>query len=150
MRGNRAGSTTRFTAWTLLCLAYTDNICTLLDSEKATAFSYADDVVVVLGHNELEAAEQILQQKIDVLVRSSHDKSLVLNPIKTKVIHIRSPHYKLHDPHLTTHTPQCIHEDQTFGHFCNCPPNIETLFPRLNIQGCILMPDSNGMSTLKN
>lgn len=63
--------------------------------KNSIPFAFADDTAIVVKHRCLDTALQIMQNEFEKAVRWCHDNGLVLNPSKTKMMHIRGPHLKV-------------------------------------------------------
>lgn len=82
------------------------DIIDILESDSTEVF-VANDIAVVVTVS-LDNAEQEMQRKLNSLVLWAHDKGQLINADKTKVIHIRSPHFESRELELTTHIHDCI------------------------------------------
>lgn len=110
-----------------LFLVYTNTLNYLLNVDNTSTFSYADDVAIVVTHESLSEAEKIMQSNLNKILVWSHDMGLVINSLKTKVIHIRSPQFPTRPINLVTHTQQCMHTNLPFDLPCTCSSLIETV-----------------------
>lgn len=106
-------------------ILYTNHLCHLLSSGTVKAYSYADDLALVVSRSSLDEAEQDLQSAVNKLVLWCHDHGLVVSDAKTKIMHIRSPQFSSRPVKITTHTLDCVHTSLAFDLPCHCPPNVE-------------------------
>lgn len=60
-------------------------------SKKSTAFAYADDIAIIVKHKCLDTAVATMQDEFNIVSRWCHDQGLVINAVKTKLMHIRMP-----------------------------------------------------------
>lgn len=57
-------------------------------------FAYADDTAVAISHRDVHIGARKLQEEIRRIGNWCHDYGLLLNPTKTKIMHIRAPHIR--------------------------------------------------------
>ncbi|XP_047508137.1 uncharacterized protein LOC125051677 isoform X1 [Pieris napi] len=80
-----------------------------------------DDTCLVAAGANIQEAETKLQADFDALAEWSHDVGLVLNPGKTKFMHIRSSrNLGARAPHLVLHNHICAHSSKSYPINCNC------------------------------
>ena len=108
-----------------LYLIYTNDIVDYLKTEDSEIFIFADDIAITTYNKTLEQAEQIMQQVYDKMTKYSHDKKLTINYKKTKIIHIKSPHYMTRQIIIKSHETDCIH--QLIPENCKCSQKIENV-----------------------
>lgn len=59
--------------------------------KKSTVFAYADDLAIIVKHKCINTAVSIMQDEFNSVSRWCHDQGLVINAVKTKLMHIRMP-----------------------------------------------------------
>lgn len=104
----------------LLYLIYINNVKRCF--KRCKYFVYADDTVIISVHRNLNVAEAILQEEFTIFQKWCHDKNLIMNGTKTKVMHISTPHTIRKDVNLTFHSIDCVHSDMNV---CKCTVKIE-------------------------
>jgi hypothetical protein len=89
-------------------------------------FSYADDTVLLAVHFNIRVAHAMLQSDFNSLLRWNHDKELVINSSKTKIVHICTPHNHEKDfpINIIYHDFNCIHTMAELTD-CECSGKIE-------------------------
>jgi Reverse transcriptase (RNA-dependent DNA polymerase) len=75
------------------------------------SFLYADDTAIISSHKDVNIAAENLQNAFSNILKLTHDKNLVINSEKTKIVHIRSPSIKLKslDIDIICHSFNCLH-----------------------------------------
>lgn len=112
----------------VLYLIYTNKINCLFDhTDNTDIFSYADDTALVVSHQDLDTAEEIMQRNWDKLMLVAHDLGLIINSKKTKIIHIHSPQFETREIKLKSHSNDCLHNNLSFGLPCDCTTHIENV-----------------------
>jgi hypothetical protein len=71
-------------------------------------YLYADDAVIISHDKNINTAVHMLQEDYNKILPWSHDHGLVINNLKTKLMHIKSPYNKGNAP-ITIKS-----------HFCTC------------------------------
>jgi len=104
----------------LLYLIYINDVKKCFKRSKY--FVYADDTVIISVHKDLNVAEARLQEEFIIFQKWCHDKNLIMNGTKTKVMHISTPHMTRRDVNLIYHSIDCIHSDMKI---CICTAEIE-------------------------
>lgn len=69
-----------------------------------------------------------MQNQLDIATKWCHDYGLVINASKTKLMHIKPPHLRYPDLHLTFHNLECLHKNKLADidyRNDNCPTVIE-------------------------
>ena len=75
-------------------------------------YSYADDILITCRHVDLESAQNNLQSEFNTFMKWAHDKELIINRKKTKVMHIRTPKMKSYSSiNILAHTIECVHKN---------------------------------------
>ena len=93
--------------------------------KKCKYYIYADDTAIVVSHTDVEAAEKIVQNEFNSFQKWAHDRELKINPKKTKVMHIRTPHSKWNgNINIKVHENACLHNHITN---CKCRESIESV-----------------------
>lgn len=110
----------------LLYLIYVNDIEFCFD--ECTCLLYADDTLILAIHKDLRHAEDMLLKDFYKFQLWAHDKELLINTSKTKLMHIASPHsVGKCDLKLVVHSSRCLHinnkNDTT--HQCNCSGIVE-------------------------
>ena len=82
-------------------------------------FLYADDTAIISSHKDVNIAAENLQKAFTNILKLTHDKNLVINSEKTKIVHIRSPSIKLRsiDIDIICHSFNCLH-NMSLGAYC--------------------------------
>ncbi|XP_034240200.1 uncharacterized protein LOC117644695 [Thrips palmi] len=80
------------------------------------------DTVIISVHKNLDIAEARLQEEFTEYQKWCHDKNLIMNGTKTKVMHISTPYIARRDLNLRFHSIECIHCNIAN---CTCKMNIE-------------------------
>lgn len=93
----------------LLYIIYTNELINTLKFSKV--FAYADDTAIVVAHKDLETATNLMQHQFDMALKWCHDYGLIINASKTKLMHIKPPHFKYADVKLKFHTYECLHKN---------------------------------------
>ena len=57
--------------------------------KNSTTFAYADDTAVIVSHESMDTATQIMQNELNIMTRWCHDNGLIINATKTKIMHFR-------------------------------------------------------------
>lgn len=92
----------------ILYILYTNELIKSLTS--CETFAYADDTAIVVAHRNLDEAAKIMQNQLDIAARWCHDNGLVINASKTKVMHIKPPHFRYEEVKLRFHNTDCLHK----------------------------------------
>ena len=100
-----------------LYLIYVNEMVNVLSESKI--FMYADDTAMLTAHMNLDEAEAIMQKEFNKIVRFTHDKGLVINAKKTKVIHIRTCKQYSRNIKIIFHNCLCL----ALGDILNCNCN---------------------------
>ena len=75
-------------------------------------FLYADDTLIMSRNKDFSRAITTLQDEFNLFQKWAHDKELVINSKKTKVMHFRSPKMKYHmATNLIVHSMNCLHNN---------------------------------------
>jgi ABC-type antimicrobial peptide transport system ATPase subunit len=90
---------------------------------------YADDLVLLAIHKQLSVATKYVNEDFRNLQCCTHDKELVMNEMKTKLIHMCTP---LNSDRNTTielifHDTECIHKREVDVAVCGCVKKIESV-----------------------
>ncbi|GJQ80846.1 hypothetical protein Trydic_g14108 [Trypoxylus dichotomus] len=109
----------------LLYLLYVNDVQHCFQDCKC--FLYADDTLILAVHKDIKKAEQMLLREFHRFQLCAHQKDLLINTSKTKLMHIASPHSGV-DCYLklTVHDTDCLHmEDTNHNRNCECDNIIE-------------------------
>lgn len=93
----------------ILYLIYTNEM--LNQIKNSATFAYADDTAIVVSHDDLPTAVQMMQSELDVITRWCHDNGLIINATKTKLMHIRLPHIPKCNINIKFHDTNCLHKN---------------------------------------
>lgn len=93
----------------ILYIIYANDLLNVL--KKSNTFAYADDTAIVVSHESIDMAMQIMQNELNALTRWCHDRGLIINATKTKLMHIRPRHIPITNTKLTFHNTECIHRN---------------------------------------
>lgn len=95
--------------------------------KNSTTFAYADDTAIIVTHESLEAATQIIQKEFNIMTRWCHDNGLVINATKTKIMHFRPRHIARTNITPIFHNTECLHRTCTTNNITNdsCSERIE-------------------------
>lgn len=105
----------------LLYLIYVNDIGHCFS--KCKYFLYADDTIIISKHKNIEQARKALMDEFVLFQLWAHDKGLVINTSKTKLMHIRSPHNKFEGTtNIIFHQNDCLH-----GASCSCTEMLESV-----------------------
>ncbi|GJQ75100.1 hypothetical protein Trydic_g9711 [Trypoxylus dichotomus] len=117
----------------LLYLLYVNDVQHCFQDCKC--FLYADDTLILAVHKDIKKAEQMLLREFHRFQLWAHQKDLLINTSKTKLMHVASPHSGVDcDLKLTVHDTDCLHmEDTNHNRNCECD-NIIELVHRQNVQ----------------
>lgn len=85
--------------------------------KNSTAYTYADDTAIIVSHKCIRTAERIMQHELNQVVKWCHDNGLVINSVKTKLMHIRPKHIPQANINITFHNTECLH--RTYGSLCD-------------------------------
>lgn len=107
----------------ILFLIYVNHLYSIF-TDEADPFAFADDLALVVAHISLLLAQNIMQHNFNLLMKWSHDMSLVINIKKTKLMHIKSPHIPSGQITLIAHSPLCLHGPIDSSQ-CTCAEQIE-------------------------
>lgn len=72
--------------------------------------SYADATAIIVSHKDIQSAMSIMQEEFNTITKWCHDNGLVINPIKTKGMHIRSRNVPKEIIRIKFHNYDCLHE----------------------------------------
>ena len=105
----------------LLYLLYVNDIKTCFS--RCKYYMYADDTVITVRHKNLQVAAKMLQEEFNLFQKWAHDKEIIINPVKTKIMHIRESKMKSNEEiAVVFHKNDCLHLQITQ---CNCNDKIE-------------------------
>jgi len=93
----------------ILYLLYVNDINRCFDYCKY--FIYADDKLLISCHKNVKVAVSNLQKDFNNFQKWCHDKGLIINKDKTKLIHIVPPKGIREDIVITYHNYKCIHRN---------------------------------------
>ncbi|GJQ69642.1 hypothetical protein Trydic_g2978 [Trypoxylus dichotomus] len=95
--------------------------------QDCRCFLYADDTLILAVHKDIKKAEQMLLREFHRFQLWAHQKDLLINTSKTKLMHVASPHSGVDcDLKLTVHDTDCLHmEDTNHNRNCECDNIIE-------------------------
>ena len=83
--------------------------------ENCKVYMFADDTVILTSHKDLDKAVSQMQKKFNQMHKWTHDNELIINPDKTKIVHICSPFNK--DKHapidIIFHENSCLHSQRS-------------------------------------
>jgi hypothetical protein len=97
-------------------LVYINKIFKIL--KKCKIFMFADDLLIIASEKDFKLAEKHLQHDFDLLLEWAHDKKLIINAKKTKVMHIYNQYTHIKQSiKLKVHNNKCLHNFQIN---CNC------------------------------
>lgn len=74
----------------LFFILYVNNIFNVVN--KCKLYMYADDVVLLFSHRDIETCRRILQDELNLVVKWSLENNMYINGEKTKVMYFRTPH----------------------------------------------------------
>lgn len=91
----------------ILHIIYANELITIL--KNSTTFAYADDTAILVSHENIKEAAEIMQNELNTMTKWCHDNGLIINATKTKIIHFRPRH--IPRTHITPifHNTQCLH-----------------------------------------
>lgn len=113
-RGTAQGSVTG----PLHYLAYVNDLENVI--KHCSLYQYADDTCILSANKDLNLAVECLQADFTYMTEWAHDMGLVMNPHKTKLIHVHSSHINTsHSFQIIAHTHDCLHKNVTD---CQCSP----------------------------
>ena len=92
----------------ILYLLYANDMINQL--KNSTTFAYADDTAVIVSHKNIKTATEIMQDQLNIVGKWCHDNGLVINATKTKIMHIRPPHFKNSNITIKFHDTDCLHK----------------------------------------
>lgn len=92
----------------ILYLIYSNGLINSLKLSRI--FAYADDTALVVAHKDLQTATHLMQHQLDTAIRWCHDHGLVINAAKTKLMHIKPPHFGYANIKLKFHDTDCLHK----------------------------------------
>lgn len=97
--------------------------------KKCYAYFFADDSALVAVHKILATAVSYLQEDYVNLLRWTHDDGLIVNALKTKIVHISSPLNVDHNSlvEVVSHSVDCLHNSNC-GINCTCKQIIESVY----------------------
>lgn len=100
-----------------LYIIYVNNMVKYI--KNCQVYQYADDTVLLSANKDVHIAEQELQTDFSMILKWTHDRNLVINAEKTKLVHICSPHALDRDYYVNIicHSHECMH-DLVLN--CNC------------------------------
>ena len=79
----------------LLYIIYTNSLINYINNCKT--FAYADDTAVIVTHKNLPNAVYRMQQQTNIVAKWAHDHGLIINKVKTKIMHIKPQHSKIEE-----------------------------------------------------
>ena len=88
-------------------------------------YMFADDIAILVTHEDLDRANRLLQHTIIELQKLTHDLGLVINDNKTKIIHFRN-RGPTNGFKFTFHNHDCLHNTNS-NTLCNCEKRIRTV-----------------------
>lgn len=77
--------------------------------KNCETFAYADDTAIIVAHKSINIASKIMQTELDIATKWCHDNGLIINASKTKIMHIRPPHFPITEISLKFHDTDCLH-----------------------------------------
>lgn len=80
---------------------------------SSETFAYADDTAIVVAHEKLESAINIIQSELNIISRWCHDNGLVINAAKTKLMHIKLPSVPSCVINIKFHNYDCLHKNKS-------------------------------------
>lgn len=91
-------------------LAYVNDLENVIT--HCSLYQYADDTCLLSASKNLNLAVDNLQKDFTIMAMWAHDMGLVLNPQKTKVIHVHSSHISnCHPFRIIAHSHDCLHNN---------------------------------------
>lgn len=93
----------------ILFLVYINSIFKCVVNCKALL--YADDVVLISGHRDLNSALNNMQNDINNITKWSHDHELTINMNKSKVMSIANNTTKVLNIYIKIHENECLHRN---------------------------------------
>lgn len=81
---------------------------------------------MMVAHMDLNKAEAIMQEEFNKILRWTHDRGLVINSKKTKLMHIRTPKQTTREIKIKFHSCNCL-EKQHNNQLCTCDTFIENV-----------------------
>lgn len=82
----------------------------LKNLENSTNFAYADDTAIIVSHQNIQMATELMQQQLDITTKWCHDNGIVINAAKTKVMHVK-PRHLIDSPIIIRyHNTECLHK----------------------------------------
>lgn len=91
----------------ILYIIYANDLMKLL--KNSTAFAYADDTAVIVSHQCIVSATNIMQNELNILAKWCHDRGLIINATKTKIMHFRPRHIARTNMKPIFHNTECLH-----------------------------------------
>lgn len=96
----------------------------------AQPLMYADDLMLVVTHNDFKTAENNLQKDFNNLIKWTHNKGLIINSRKTKIMSIQASQSKIckRPPKIVFHDNECLHKNnKLIKLYCECETEIEVV-----------------------
>lgn len=91
----------------LLFIIYVNDLLSVL--KYSTGYAYADDTAIVVSHRSVEEAARLMQVDFNGVTAWCHDHGLIINALKTKVMHIRPPRIPKTKLKIKMHDIDCLH-----------------------------------------
>jgi Reverse transcriptase (RNA-dependent DNA polymerase) len=109
----------------ILYLLYVNDITNHV--QNCHSYLYADDTVLIASHLDIRVAERNLQDSFTNVLKFTHDKNLVINAAKTKLVHICSPsnRNKYANINILCHKYTCLHSMKDISECEGCTSVIE-------------------------
>lgn len=95
-----------------LFLIYINDLVLSLNHSKV--FIFADDVLILVDHEDYDTCKSKIQEDFDSLGEWSHDNRLMLNMKKTVVMHICQKNFRIDGvkPNIQAHNAECLHSSR--------------------------------------
>ena len=88
-------------------------------------FMFADDIAIMVTNKDINQARETLKMTIIQIQKATHDLGLVINHLKTKIVHFRAYGPVDRRTKYTFHTHNCLHTNTTLS--CTCAIDIEVV-----------------------
>lgn len=115
----------------ILYIIYANEMLRIL--RNCTTFAYADDTAIVVADKNIETALTVMQNQFDTATKWCHDNGLIINASKTKIMHIKPPHFNDNNIAITFHDTQCLHNPNKSTDACTTIIEQVTVYKYLGV-----------------
>lgn len=91
----------------ILYIIYANDLIKML--KNSNTFAYADDTAIIVEHECIDSAAYLMQEELNTLTKWCHDRGLIINAAKTKLMHFRPRHIPRTNIKPTFHNTECLH-----------------------------------------